>query len=206
MGTQSLGARRAISVRGDILLGSENQTPRFGDLVRRETIGFCLLGCSNGLSGIAHLLDRWRDHAAKQQDCCKTACGYEPNSRAETHLRYSFRMNIKIYHNPRCSKSRATLALLQDRGHDIEVIEYLKNPLQANEIKDLLGKLGLAPAAILRTGEAAFRESGLSADSAPTALIELMVKEPIVIERPIVVVGDQARIGRPPERVLELIP
>jgi arsenate reductase len=114
-------------------------------------------------------------------------------------------MKAKIYHNPRCSKSRATLALLMEHGLETEVIEYLRNPLQADEIKDLLSKLGIGAAALLRSGEAACRDSGLSAESPTDELIELMVREPIVIERPIVVIGAAARIGRPPERVLELI-
>jgi arsenate reductase (glutaredoxin) len=114
-------------------------------------------------------------------------------------------MKAKIYHNPRCSKSRATLALLEERGLNIQVIEYLKNPIEASEIKELLTMLKLDASALLRTGEAAFRDSGLRPDSAPEDLIALMAKEPIVIERPIVVVGNDARIGRPPERVLELI-
>lgn len=114
-------------------------------------------------------------------------------------------MKAKIYHNPRCSKSRAALALLEDHGIDTEVVEYLKNPPNIPEIKALLLKLGVGPAALLRTGEAAFRDSGLGLDAPDEALIELMAREPIVIERPVVVIGDAARIGRPPERVLELI-
>jgi len=114
-------------------------------------------------------------------------------------------MKAKIYHNPRCSKSRATLDLLRQHGIETEVIEYLQKPPQANEIKELLDKLGLPAAGLLRTGESAFRESGLTPDSPPGELIALMARAPVVIERPIVVVGDAARIGRPPERVLELI-
>ena len=113
-------------------------------------------------------------------------------------------MKAKIYHNSRCSKSRATLALLEQRGLDPEIIDYLKHPLKVTEIEDLLSKLGLPAAELLRTGEAAFRESGLTRESAPADLIALMAKQPIVIERPIVVLGARARIGRPPERVLEL--
>jgi arsenate reductase len=114
-------------------------------------------------------------------------------------------MQAKIYHNPRCSKSRATLALLTERGIETEVIEYLQQPPTAADIRSLLQKLGVKAAAIVRTGESAFRDSGLSADSPEAELIALMAREPIVIERPIVIVGDRACLGRPPENVLDLI-
>ena len=114
-------------------------------------------------------------------------------------------MKAKIYHNPRCSKSRATLALLEDRGVDIEVVEYLKQPPTVAELEKLLRKLGLEAKAIVRRGEAAFKESGLSADSPAKDLLALIAREPIVLERPIVEVGRAARIGRPPENVLELV-
>jgi arsenate reductase len=113
-------------------------------------------------------------------------------------------MNAKIYHNPRCSKSRATLALLQERGLAVEIVEYLKNPPSASTIRELLAKLQLDAADIVRTGESAFRQSGLTIDSPAEKLIALIEKEPIVLERPIVEFGEQARIGRPPEQVLEL--
>jgi arsenate reductase len=114
-------------------------------------------------------------------------------------------MKAKIYHNPRCSKSRATLALLQERGIETEVIEYLKNPLQVSEIESILRMLGAAAPDLLRTGEPAFADSGLTPESPADQLIALMAATPAVIERPIVVIGDQARLGRPPERVLELL-
>jgi arsenate reductase len=120
-------------------------------------------------------------------------------------MRYSVAMKAKIYHNPRCSKSRASLALLEERGLDIHLVEYLKTPPSAEEIRHLLEMLDLPAAAIVRTGEAAFKESGLSADSPADDLIALMASAPIVMERPIVVIDGAARIGRPPERVLELI-
>lgn len=113
-------------------------------------------------------------------------------------------MKAKIYHNPRCSKSRATMALLKERGIDIDTVEYLKTPPSADEIRELLRLLGMRAADIVRTGEQAYRDSGLSADASESDLIELMVAEPIVMQRPIVVAGDSARIGRPPEQVLEL--
>lgn len=114
-------------------------------------------------------------------------------------------MQARIYHNARCSKSRATLALLRDRGFAVEIVDYLAAPPTAAEIRRLLKLLGLAPIDLIRRGEPAFRDSGLGADSSPAELIELMAREPIVIERPIVVIGRAARIGRPPERVLELL-
>lgn len=114
-------------------------------------------------------------------------------------------MKAKIYHNPRCSKSRATLALLEERGVEVEIVDYLKTPPDAAEIRRLLACLGIEPAELLRRGESALAASGLDADSDPEALIALMVREPILIERPVVQIGQQARIGRPPERVLELL-
>ncbi len=114
-------------------------------------------------------------------------------------------MKAKIYHNPRCSKSRATLALLEQRGIEADIVEYLRDPPTAAEIEALLARLDLPASALVRRGEAAFRESGLTLDSPPQDLIALMAREPVVIERPIVVVGEKARIGRPPEQVLELI-
>ncbi|HEU4617982.1 MAG TPA: arsenate reductase (glutaredoxin) [Gammaproteobacteria bacterium] len=113
-------------------------------------------------------------------------------------------MKATIYHNPRCSKSRATLALLEERGDEPAVVEYLKTPPSAKELRALLAKLGIAAKDLIRTNEPDWKASGLSLDSPERELIDLMVQHPILIERPIVVVGDRARIGRPPERVLEL--
>ena len=120
-------------------------------------------------------------------------------------MRYSLAVKARIYHNPRCSKSRATLALLADRGVDVDVVEYLSTPPTAGEIRRLLKLLGLTPFEIVRRAEPAFRASGLDSESSAEDLIALMAREPIVIERPIVVVGNKARLGRPPERVLELL-
>jgi arsenate reductase len=119
-------------------------------------------------------------------------------------MRYSFTMNAKIYHNPGCSKSRATLALLEERGIAVDIIEYLKDPPTAGTIRTLLAQLELTPADIVRTGETAFRESGLTAGSPPDQLVALITREPAVLQRPIVVFDGKARIGRPPEQVLEL--
>ena len=113
-------------------------------------------------------------------------------------------MSVTIYHNPRCSKSRETLALIESRGVTPQVIDYLKLPPSAAELKDILRKLGLKPRDILRKGEPLCRELDVDAlDDA--ALIELMAANPILIERPIVVHGNKAALGRPPENVLEIL-
>lgn len=115
-------------------------------------------------------------------------------------------MTVTIYHNPRCSKSRATLALLEARGVKPKIVDYLKTPPSATELKAILRKLGLKPRDILRTGEKLYAELGLKARKLDDdALIALMVKNPILIERPIVVAGNKAAVGRPPENVLEIL-
>ncbi len=114
--------------------------------------------------------------------------------------------NVVIYHNPRCSKSRQTLALLQERGIVPEQVLYLETPPAPAEIRRLLKRLNMSARELLRKGEAEFTALNLS-DSAlsENQLIDAMSEHPRLIERPIVVVGDRAVIGRPPERVLELI-
>lgn len=115
-------------------------------------------------------------------------------------------MDYTIYHNPRCSKSRATLALLREHGIEPVVVEYLKDPPDVATLAEILGMLELEPRDIIRTGEAVYRQSGLDDPAlSREALLEAMREAPILIERPIVVAGRHARIGRPPERVLELI-
>ena len=111
---------------------------------------------------------------------------------------------IRIYHNNRCSKSRATLALLE--GRDVEVVNYLDAPPDAAELKRLLKLLGIPARQLLRSGEAVFKELGL-ADPAldDEALVAAMVAHPILIERPIVVANGKAAIGRPPEAVLAIL-
>lgn len=116
-------------------------------------------------------------------------------------------MTVTIYHNPRCSKSRQTLKLLEQHSLDLKVIEYLKTPPDREELGRLLDLLDLGPRGLIRTGEPAYRENRLDDESLDREqLIGAMVEHPILIERPIVVAGNQARIGRPPERVLEIIP
>ena len=112
---------------------------------------------------------------------------------------------VTIYHNPRCSKSRETLALLRERGIEPKIVEYLKMPLSVAEVKTLLKLLAVAPHALVRSKEAAYKVSGLSKDSSATAVAEAIVAEPVLLERPIVVRGAKAAIGRPPERVLEIL-
>ena len=113
---------------------------------------------------------------------------------------------VTIYHNPRCSKSRQTLALVEEQGVEPMVVEYLKNPPTAVELKDLLRKLGLSAKELIRRSEAAYKELGLK-DSLDDedVLITAMAENPKLIQRPIVVSGSQARLGRPPEQVLEIL-
>ena len=111
----------------------------------------------------------------------------------------------RIYHNPRCSKSRQTMQLLLDQGVEPEVVEYLKTAPSEEEIRALMAKLGLKAADIVRRGEKVFKELGLTKDSDEDALIAAMAANPILIERPIVVKGDKAAIGRPPESVLDIL-
>lgn len=115
-------------------------------------------------------------------------------------------MSVTIYHNPRCSKSRQTLALLEEKGVEPKIVEYLKTPPSAAELKAILGQLGMAPRDLMRKGEAAYKERGLGdASKSDDELIAAMVAEPILIERPIVLSGGKARLGRPPEQVLEIV-
>lgn len=114
-------------------------------------------------------------------------------------------MSLKIYHNPRCSKSRQTLALIRERGFEPEVIEYLNTPPSEAELNQILTKLGMEPEALMRKGEADYKEyiKGKSLHRSET--IALMISYPKVIERPIVINGDKAAIGRPPESVLDIL-
>jgi arsenate reductase len=113
---------------------------------------------------------------------------------------------VTIYHNPRCSKSRQTLALLQARGIEPNVVDYLKDPPSAAELKAILKALGMRPRDLMRRGEARYAELGLEDRAlSDDDLIALMVTNPILIERPIVVSGRKAAIGRPPEKVLEIL-
>lgn len=110
-----------------------------------------------------------------------------------------------IYHNPRCSKSRNTLALLEENGINPKVVLYLETPPDAGQLKGLLAKLGISAAELVRRGEADYKACGLSRDSSEEELIAAMAQYPKLIERPIVVKGKRAVLGRPPENVLGLI-
>lgn len=115
-------------------------------------------------------------------------------------------MTVKIYHNPRCSKSRQTLQLLQEKNIEPKVIEYLKTPPDQGTLKSILKQLGLSPRDVMRKNENAYKELDLADETlSDDVLIDAMVKNPILIERPIVVANGKAKIGRPPESVLEII-
>lgn len=113
--------------------------------------------------------------------------------------------NVTIWHNPRCSKSRATLALLEERGLTPDIRTYQSDPPGEDEIRAALAALGLAASAIIRRGEPVFKELGLTAGDDPDRLIAAMAAHPILIERPIVFAGNRAAIGRPPEAVLDIL-
>jgi arsenate reductase len=114
--------------------------------------------------------------------------------------------NVTIYHNPRCSKSRQTLQLLDE--HDVEprVVEYLKTPPSAAELKDILKRLGLQPRQLMRKKETRYKELGLDDPNlSEDELIQAMADNPQLIERPIVLAGSKAALGRPPENVLDIL-
>jgi len=113
-------------------------------------------------------------------------------------------MSVTIWHNPRCSKSRQTLALLEDSGLEVNVRLYLEHAPTADEIKNALKLLSMEPRQLMRKGEAEYKEQGLDMKEGD-ALIAAMVATPKLIERPIVFNGHKARIGRPPESVLEIL-
>ncbi|AKS40804.1 arsenate reductase (glutaredoxin) [Wenzhouxiangella marina] len=114
-------------------------------------------------------------------------------------------MTVTIYHNPRCSKSRQTLALIEDKGITPEVVRYLDSPPSKAELKRIIGLLGCSVHDLIRSGESEYRELGLSKDTPDSTLIDAMVSHPRLIQRPIVIHDGQARLGRPPEQVLEIL-
>lgn len=115
-------------------------------------------------------------------------------------------MTVTIYHNPRCSKSRQTLTLLQEKGVEPEIVEYLKTPPDTETLKRLLDMLGLDPRDLMRKKEKEYMENDLAnPDLSRDELIAAMVANPKLIERPIVIQGDKAALGRPPESVLEIL-
>jgi arsenate reductase len=112
---------------------------------------------------------------------------------------------ITIYHNPRCRKSRETLALINDANKEVEIVEYLKEPPTVAELKKILAKLNKSPEEIIRKGETIFKEKFKGLNLTEEEWMEVMVENPKLIERPIVVKGNKAVIGRPPENVQELL-
>lgn len=115
-------------------------------------------------------------------------------------------MSVKIYHNPRCSKSRQTLQLLKDNNIEPEIVKYLETPPSREELEQMLEMLGLEPRELMRRKEKEYRELGLDdPELSREQLIDTMIEHPRLIERPIVIKNGKAAIGRPPERVLELL-
>ncbi|WP_460042486.1 arsenate reductase (glutaredoxin) [Pseudomonas sp. S2_H01] len=115
--------------------------------------------------------------------------------------------DLTLYHNPRCSKSRGALELLEARGLTPTVVRYLETPPNAAQLRDLLGKLGIGARDLLRTGEDEYKTLNLAdASLSDDDVVAAMAAHPKLIERPILVVGDKAVIGRPPEKILEILP
>ena len=112
---------------------------------------------------------------------------------------------IKIYHNPRCRKSRETLSLIREAGHEPEIVEYLQNPPSVSELKNLLKGMNKRPIEILRKGEDIFKSDFKGRNFSDDEWIRIMVENPKLIERPIVVRGDHVILGRPPENVIEIL-
>ena len=115
-------------------------------------------------------------------------------------------MSIQIWHNPRCSKSRQTLQLLEEKGVEAEPRLYLKQPPAIQELRDVLAMLGMSPRELMRKKQKEYKALGLDkADISDDELIRVMVENPVLIERPIVVNNGKAAIGRPPEQVLDIL-
>ncbi|MEN6542514.1 arsenate reductase (glutaredoxin) [Parvibaculum sp.] len=112
---------------------------------------------------------------------------------------------VVIWHNPRCSKSRATLSLIEQHGLDPEIVEYLNTPPSAEEIRSVLQKLRMKPRDLMRKGEQVYKDLGLENENlSDDQLVAAMAENPILIERPVVIFGARAKLGRPPEDVLDL--
>jgi arsenate reductase len=112
---------------------------------------------------------------------------------------------MKIYHNPRCTKSRQTLKLIQDAGKEVEIVEYLNTPPSFEELKAIVEQLGISPEQLLRKGEAIFKEQFKGKSLSDDEWIQAMIDHPKMMERPIVIEGDKAVLGRPPENVQGLL-
>ncbi|MGY8815692.1 MAG: arsenate reductase (glutaredoxin) [Gammaproteobacteria bacterium] len=115
-------------------------------------------------------------------------------------------MSVTMYHNPRCSKSRETLSLLNEKGIEPEIIEYLNSPPDATQLKKILGLLGLSPREIIRTKDDLYKELNLDNEGLDdNQIIAALIENPILIERPIVLANGKAAIGRPPENILVIL-
>ncbi len=114
-------------------------------------------------------------------------------------------MSVTIYHNPRCSKSRQTLALIQEQGIEPEIVEYLKTPPTESELDRILTMLGMEPETLMRKGEQEYKDHFRGRELSRQEAVSLMVQYPKVIERPVVISGEQAAVGRPPESVLDIL-
>lgn len=112
---------------------------------------------------------------------------------------------VKIYHNPRCSKSREANQILQEKGLEYEVIEYIKNPISKDELKELIQKLGIEPLDLVRQKEEIWRENYSGKELSADEIINAMIEYPRLMERPIVVNGNKAVIGRPPSLVIDIL-
>jgi len=114
-------------------------------------------------------------------------------------------MSMKIYHNPRCRKSRETLALIEDNGGNAEIVLYLENPPSSDELREIIDMLEIEPIQLVRKQEQEWKENYKGMDLSDQEVIGAMVRFPKLIERPIVIKGKKAVLGRPPENVLELL-
>ena len=115
-------------------------------------------------------------------------------------------MSVIIYHNPRCSKSRQALSLLHEKNIDTDIVEYLKNPPTVSELKEILLKLGYKPRQLLRKNEQIYKDLDLGSDGkTDDDLVNAMIDNPILIERPIIISGGQVTIGRPAESILDIL-
>lgn len=112
---------------------------------------------------------------------------------------------IKIYHNPRCSKSRLGVQALEEHGQDFEIVKYLDTPLTFDELKNIIKKLGIAPLDLVRKNETIWKSNYKGKNLSDTELIQAMIDHPKLMERPIVVRGNKAVIGRPKERIFEIL-
>ena len=112
---------------------------------------------------------------------------------------------VKIYHNPRCRKSRETLAIVESKGNDLEIIEYLKHPPSKEELTSIVQMLGVAPKDLIRKGEEVYKLNFKGKELSDQEWIDAMVSHPVLIERPIVIAGNKAIIGRPPENVMKIL-